>query len=214
MKLYADSADREAVLGLLRDNLVHGVTTNPKILHRDGRSQADLPELYQDFVTAGAAEVFLQAVGGDLAELRRSGEFIAGLGDRVVVKVPATTAGFAVAGSLVREGVPVLLTAVYSLAQATVAGSLGAAYIAPYLGRLNDAGEDGLATVKAMDTVLAPTATRVLVASVRTPEVAATLALEGISHLTADVPVLQAMWLHPVSEESAAEFEEISNSGR
>ncbi|WP_291050148.1 transaldolase family protein [Herbiconiux sp.] len=210
MKLYADSADTAQVIPLLEDGLIRGVTTNPSILARDGLSRADLPRLYDEFSAAGAQEIFFQATGGSRAELRDDAEAIAAFGHRMVVKVPATPDGFRVARELVQHEVRVLLTAVYSLAQATFAASLGVDYIAPYFGRLVDSGEDGLAKVSNMTRVLAPTRTRVLVASVRSPNAAATLALNGVSHLTADVPVLLAMMIDPVTEQSAAEFERVA----
>jgi transaldolase len=211
VKLYADSADTDAVLPLLRDGLVRGVTTNPSILARDGHTAASLPRLYDEFSAAGADEIFMQATGGDRETLLAEAQRIAGFGDRIVVKVPATHDGFLVARQLTGQDVRVLLTAVYSLAQATFAASLGVDYIAPYFGRLVDSGEDGLSKVANMTRVLSATRTRVLVASVRSPNAAATLALNGVSHITADVPVLLAMMLDPVTEQSAAEFERIAN---
>ena len=212
MKLYADSADLDAVLPLLADGLVHGVTTNPTILARSGLGQRDLPRLYDALLAAGAGEVFMQATGSTRHELQASAEMIAGLGSDAVVKVPATPDGFRVARHLVRREVPVLLTAVYSLSQATVAASIGADWIAPYFGRLVDSGKDGLAEVTDMDRILQGTTTRVLVASVRSLDAAATLRLNGVSHITADVPVLLAMMVDPVTERSAEEFERISRS--
>lgn len=212
MKLYADSADTAKVIPLLRDGLVRGVTTNPSILARDGLGRADLPRLYDEFSAAGADEVFLQATGGTRAELLSDASTIAGLGHRIVVKVPATQDGFRVAHELLRRDVRVLLTAVYSLSQATFAAAIGVDYIAPYFGRLVDSGEDGLSKVANMTKVLAPTRTRVLVASVRSPNAAATLALYGVSHITADVPVLLAMMVDPVTEQSASEFERTANA--
>jgi transaldolase len=212
MKLYADSADTAAVLPLLRDGLVRGVTTNPSIIARDGHTSASLPQLYDAFSAAGADEIFMQATGGTREALLEDAQRIASFGHRIVVKVPATYDGFLVAQQLTRQDVRVLLTAVYSLAQATFAASLGVDYIAPYFGRLVDSGEDGLSKVANMTQVLSATRTRVLVASVRSPNAAATLALNGVSHITADVPVLLAMMLDPVTEQSAAEFERIANS--
>ncbi|MCS5735270.1 transaldolase family protein [Herbiconiux daphne] len=213
MKLYADSASVAAVVPLLHDGLVRGVTTNPSILARDGLGAADLPRLYDEFSAAGADEIFLQATGDSRAALFDDASRIAGFGHRVVVKVPATPDGFRVAHDLMAHDVRVLLTAVYSLAQATFAASLGVDYIAPYFGRLVDSGEDGLSKVSNMTTVLASTRTRVLVASVRSPNAAATLALNGVSHITADVPVLLAMMVDPVTEQSALEFERVAAGG-
>jgi transaldolase len=213
MKLYADSASTADVLPLLRDGLVRGVTTNPSIIARSGLTAADLPRLYDEFSAAGADEIFMQATGATREDLLADAMRIAGFGHRIVVKVPATPDGFRVAHDLMEQDVRVLLTAVYSLAQATFAASLGVDYIAPYFGRLVDSGEDGLSKVSNMITVLADTRTRVLVASVRSPNAAATLALNGVSHITADVPVLLAMMVDPVTEQSAAEFERVAAAG-
>lgn len=212
MKLYADSAEVDSVVPLLEDRLVHGVTTNPSIVARDGRSNAELPSLYRTFEQAGAAEIFMQATGRTRAALRDSAFEIADLGPRITVKVPATSDGYRVAADLVGRDCRVLLTAVYSLAQATFAASLGADFVAPYFGRIIDSGEDGLLKVANMNRVLEATKTRVLVASVRSPGAAATLALSGVQHITADVPVLLAMMFDPVTDASAAEFERVANA--
>jgi transaldolase len=211
VKLYADSADLDAVLPLLHRGLLAGVTTNPTILDRDGFSGADRPELHRRFAEAGAREIFLQAVGSDEAAMRADADALAALGSDVVVKVPATAVGFTVGAALVRDGVPVLVTAVYSVAQAAVSASIGAAYIAPYLGRLADVVSDPLELVARMDAVLAGSATRTLVASVRSVDAAERVALAGIRHLTANVPVLLDMMRHDVSDSSAAEFERIAS---
>lgn len=212
MKLYADSADADAVIPLLTDGLVHGVTTNPKIVQRDGLTNDDLGDLYNRLRRAGAGEIFVQATGAEFDELLANAERIAAFGDAIVVKVPATRDGFRVAKTLIVRGQRVLLTAVYSLAQATLAASIGADYVAPYFGRIVDSGEDGLGKVASMNQILAPTKTRVLVASVRSPMAAATLALSGVAHITADVPVILAMMDDPVTEASAREFEAIVNT--
>jgi transaldolase len=145
MRLYADSANLDKVIPLLDAGLVHGVTTNPTIVARDGLTTTDLPRLYEQFERAGAREIFMQATGGTIRELASSAARIDEFGSYAVVKVPATPDGFRIAQSLLSRDVPVLLTAVYSLAQATFAASLGVEYIAPYFGRLVDSGEDGLA---------------------------------------------------------------------
>lgn len=214
MRLYADSADMDAVVPLLEDGLIHGVTTNPTIIARDGLTTADLPRLYAEFERAGAREIFMQATGATRDELTASANAISQLGSHIVVKVPATPDGFRVASSLLTRGVRVLLTAVYSLAQATFAASIGVEYVAPYFGRLVDSGEDGLAKVTHMNRVLEGTKTNVLVASVRSPNAAATLALAGVAYITADVPVLLNMMVDSVTEESAIEFERVANLPR
>ena len=212
MKLYADSADVEVVRSLLIDRLITGVTTNPTILHSHGYGSVDHARLYRTFDEAGAAEIFFQATGDSRDAMRRSADSILELGPSAIVKVPATSLGFRVAAALTREGAPILVTAVYSLAQAVAAASIGARYIAPYFGRLSDAGHDALATLANMNTVVADSQTRVLVASVRTPHAAADLALAGIRHITAHPVVLHAMLEDPASDSATVEFERVSST--
>ena len=206
-RFYADSADVDVVAELLADGLISGVTTNPTILERGTRSVTDIPDLYSRWAEEGAREIFFQAWGATADELMRNAERIAALGDLAVVKVPATRAGFAAASALTGGGVPVLVTAVYSPAQALAAASLGVRYIAPYLGRLNDAGRDGLDEIGRMQALVAGSGTAVLAASLRSPSDLIELALRGITHFTAAPPVLLAALQDDVSDRSAAEFE-------
>ena len=169
MKLYLDTADRGAAESLLATGLFAGVTTNPTILQRASKGVADVGEIYRWAIEAGAREVFFQAWGEDAATLIERGQRLRELGPEVVVKFVATRAG---ATRLCRAGRarhPTLLTAIYDPGQAIVAAAAGATYIAPYLGRLNDAGRDGIAEVIAMHEVLAATGstTKVLLASIR-----------------------------------------------
>jgi transaldolase len=203
-RLYVDSADTSAVERLLADRLIAGVTTNPTILERSGRAVADIPALYDRWVAQGAGEVFFQAWGDDLlAEGRR----IAALGPRAVVKVPATREGFAASAALVADGVPVLLTAVYSAAQALAAATVGVRYIAPYLGRLDDAGRDGTAEIATMQRLVDGSATTVLAASLRSPEAIVGLALVGVECFTAAPDVLDRVFRSVASDAAAADFE-------
>jgi transaldolase len=205
--LYADSADREAVGSLLGDRLIHGVTTNPTILRRAGLGADAEADLYREWTKGGAAEVFFQASGADVAAMEASAQRIAELGGAAVVKVPATAVGFPVAARLSATGVPVLVTAVYSSAQAVTAAAIGARYIAPYLGRLDDAGVDGLALVREMVGLLSGSETHPLVASVRSPERIVELVASGVRHVTAAPAVLRAALQHDASDAAAAVFE-------
>ncbi len=204
LRLYADSADLDAVERLLSDGLVRGVTTNPTILARCGWSASDRPELAARWLDAGAEEVFFQAVGDSVQEMLADADRIRDLG--AVVKVPAVRTGWTVARRLADDGWPTLVTAVYTVAQAACAGSVGAAYIAPYLGRLGDRGVDGHELIAQMAAALAGTPTRPLVASVRTSADVARLVLTGVRHVTAAPQVIGACFLDEDSEGDARVF--------
>lgn len=204
IRLHADSADVAAISPLLHDHLIAGVTTNPTLLARSGRSFDDIEELADRWHGEGASELFFQAVGRTTDELLATGRHIAELG--AVVKVPATREGFAAAATLAAGGVPTLVTAVYSVAQAVVAGAIGATYIAPYLGRMGDQGIDGFALIDQMRLALEQTPCRILVASVRTPQDIERLVCAGITDITAAPAVISACVQHDVSDASSAQF--------
>lgn len=206
-RLYVDSADVDRVTRLLAAGVVHGVTTNPTILERGGRTAAEIPDLYARWESEGAAEIFFQTWGGDTASFLRNAEGIRELGDRVVVKVPATAAGFAAASALVRDGATVLVTAVYSVPQALACASIGVQYIAPYLGRMRDAGVDAEAVIARMQEVCVGSDTNVLAASLRSPDDIVGLRLAGVPYFTAAPDVIEQMLFHGVSDSSAAEFD-------
>jgi transaldolase len=186
--LYLDSADLDELRSCLPHPVLHGVTTNPTLLKRAGVSRAALPGLLNQLLALGAKQVQAQVQSADVAGMLSDARallqpFDAG---RLVVKIPATRAGFQAGAVLTGEGVPVTYTAVYAAEQAHFAAQLGAAYAAPYLGRLDDSGVDGLALIAQMQALIAGSgaATRLLVASVRSREAYLALLRLGVGAIT------------------------------
>jgi transaldolase len=186
--LYLDSADLTALHQCLPHPVVHGVTTNPTLLQRAGVTWEALPTLLETLLRLGARQVQAQVRSSDVdgmladaATLLRP--FDAG---QLVVKIPATRAGLAAGAALTARGVPVTYTAVYALEQAHFAAQLGAAYAAPYLGRLNDSGVDGLALIGRMQALVAASGTpmRLLVASIRSRQAYLDLLALGVGSIT------------------------------
>jgi transaldolase len=208
--LYVDSADRAAVESLLASGMFRGVTTNPLILQRGGLTAADLPMLYDWATSAGAHEVFMQGWGTDALELRRRCDAILSIGERVIVKVAATRIGIPVAAALVRDGARVLLTAVYDERQVLVASAIGAHWIAPYVGRMTDAGLDGIGAVLRMQRVLDHEAgvTRIVAASLRSLDDAFRLVEGGVADLTLGAELADGLLSHPLTDLADAGFEE------
>jgi TalC/MipB family fructose-6-phosphate aldolase len=210
VRLYLDTADREAAESLLATGLFAGVTTNPTILQRASKSTADLRDIYRWAIDAGAREIFFQAWGEDPDTLIVRGQQLRDLGREVVVKFVATRAGSTACAALAARGVPTLLTAIYDPGQALIAVAAGATYIAPYLGRLNDAGRQGIAEVVAMHEVLVATGstTKVLLASIRgVPDMVA-LARHGVDCFTMAPAVAEQFFTDPTTAEAARTFEE------
>ena len=180
--LYLDSADLVELRRCLPHPVVHGVTTNPTLLKRAGVARQGLVALLEQLLKLGARQVQAQVQSPDAGGMLADADGLLRHFDpgQLVVKIPATREGFAAGTALTGRGVPVTYTAVYAAEQAHFAAQLGAAYAAPYLGRLQDSGVDGLALVAQMQALLTQRSapTRLLVASVRSR--AAFLALLGL----------------------------------
>lgn len=209
MGLYIDSAVRHEVEPLLALGVFSGVTTNPTILHRAGLAQDAHREVYEWMVNAGAGEVFFQARGVDRATLHSEGSALARIGDRVVVKLPATPDGIAAAVDIVGEGAPVLLTAVYHPAQAILAREVGARYIAPYVGRMTDQGRDGVRSVATMVDILRGSTCRILAASLRSADDISILAASGVPDFTLSTQVCEEVLADELTVKAAQEFESV-----
>lgn len=186
--LYLDSADLPELRACLPHPVVHGVTTNPTLMRRAGVGWEELPELLRELLALGARQVQAQVRSQDADGMRADAQALLRQVEpgRLVVKIPATRDGFRAGAALSAEGAPVTYTAVYALEQAHFAAQLGAAYAAPYLGRLEDAGVDGLALVARMQRLVerSGASTRLLVASVRTRAAFLSLLELGVGAIT------------------------------
>jgi TalC/MipB family fructose-6-phosphate aldolase len=207
--LYIDSADRDQVERLLATGLFAGVTTNPTILYRSGLTVDDVPAVHRWARAAGAGTVFLQAVGPDEAALESHSRELVDLGPDVVVKLPATRDGLAVSRRLTREGVPVLVTAVYHASQALLADAAGAGWVAPYVGRMGDLGLDGVEQTADLHATLLASGQgcRVLAASLRDTTQVAALAARGVEDFTLSTALCAALLENPDTVAAAAQFE-------
>jgi transaldolase len=204
--LYIDSADRDLIAELWPAGVFAGVTTNPTILDRAGLGQRDVPELYGWLAGIGVQAVYVQVLGRTCDEMLRSAEAIRALG-AVTVKVPATADGFAAARVLVEEGVQVLLTAVYHPVQALMARDCGIQGVAPYVGRMTDAGRDGVGSVIAMQQAIGSAPTRILAASLRSADDLARLAAAGVPDFTLGGPLARAVLDDDLTRAAVDEFE-------
>jgi len=168
--LYLDSAELSELRACLPHPVIHGVTTNPTLLKRAGIGRDAVAGLLQAAIELGARQVQAQVSAPQADAMLEDAERLLRPFDRgqLVVKIPATRDGLRAGAQLSARGVPVTYTAVYAPEQAHFAAQLGAAYAAPYLGRLQDGGVDGLAMIAEMQSLLNGSATRLLVASVRT----------------------------------------------
>jgi transaldolase len=215
MHLYLDSADAADLARVLPSPLVYGVTTNPTLMKRAGLDWRDLPEFLRRVGQLGARAVHVQVRHPDAPGMLRDAREYAALdaGVAVVVKLPATRAGFLVASNLAAAGVAVTMTAVYEAEQVLWSALVGARYAAPYLGRLDDAGRDGLAVVAAMQDVVAsygagddPQTLRLLIASVRSRQAFRALLALGVGAVTVPVRLFEDLTEHEATLDAERAF--------
>lgn len=216
LRLYIDSADVEVYDTWLSTGLFYGVTCNPTLVRKAGLAcdVVVLKELARDALSLGAQEVHLQAWGADVEMLAWVGRQLAKIDRRVLVKLPATLEGTTVARSLIRDDIPVTLTAVYAVHQVMIAAALGASYVAPYLGRIIDSGRDGRADVAQMQQILnaVRSQTRILTASIRELEDIPVLAAQGVDTFTFSDAIARAFFEVPATVDATAAFEQAAQS--
>lgn len=211
-RLFLDTADVAEWDKLLPLGIFHGVTTNPILLQRAGQPCV-IPNIHAMASKAlqYTEEFMCQAWGRNVEDLVQCGlDLAAPSKKRIVIKVPVTAEGVQSARILIEEGVRVCLTACYDHKQALIATSVGAEYIAPYLGRMSEAGKDGQAEcLKMQEIVLGMKGdTRILVASIRDAQTMVDLAAQGMETFTFSPEVARELFLEPLTIKAAKDFEE------
>ncbi len=214
MRIYIDSAVMGDIEAALETGFVYGVTTNPTLLQRAGVRRADVPALAERVFDLGAQEMHVQVYAEDTPHMVSEGRELFSIAPGMIaVKIPATAEGFKAAAELAREGVPVTLTAVYTVAQAVLAQSVEARYIAVYLGRMRDAGMDAVELVGRMQQTLNAYKAQVdiLAASIRAPADVEQLGERGVAMVTLPLTVLKQL---TDSEQTAAAASTFAEAAR
>ncbi|GBQ82828.1 transaldolase [Asaia krungthepensis NRIC 0535] len=211
VRLFLDTADREALQRWLSTGLFHGVTTNPTILDRSGLRSTigDIAPLISEILDYDVPEVQAQCWGTETEALVESGLALAALDPRLVVKVPITEKGIRAVSVLHKHGVRTTLTAVYAAHQALTAAAAGADYVAPYFGRIGDSGQDAPGILRTMQQILVASgrSTRLLVASLRRADDLALLASMGCDTFTFSPAVAEQLFSESLTIDAAAVFE-------
>lgn len=205
MKFFIDTADVAEISALNELGLVDGVTTNPSLIAKSGRDMSEAIKEICDIVDGPvSAEVTATDVNGMLAEAAK----LRVIADNVTIKVPLTEAGIQACKALSDDGASVNVTLCFSSAQAILAAKAGAAFISPFVGRLDDIGQDGMGLIEEIceiyDNYDFPT--EVLVASVRHPMHVVDAARMGADVVTVPPGVLKQMFKHPLTDKGLQAF--------
>ena len=206
MKFFVDTADVAALAALAATGMVDGVTTNPSLVAQSGRDfKALLGEMCALVAGPVSAEVTAPKTDAMLAE---ADELLA-IAKNICIKVPLTWDGLAATRALADRGHKVNVTLCFSANQALLAAKAGAAFISPFVGRLDDIGGDGMALIddiRAIYDNYPQFETEILVASVRSPDHIRQAALIGADVATLPPEVLRALIKHPLTDKGLEAF--------
>ena len=206
MKFFVDTADTAEIGALAASGLLDGVTTNPSLIAKSGRRIldviAEICRLVPGPVSAEVAATEYDAMMKEAAVLRE-------IAPNVAVKVPLTPDGLRTCKALSAQGTMVNVTLCFSANQALLAAKAGATFVSPFVGRLDDIGQDGMELIADIMTIFnnyPDLKTEVLVASVRHPVHVLTAAKLGAHVATLPPAVLRQLFHHPLTEKGLAAF--------
>ena len=205
MKFFIDTADTEEIKAANLRGWVDGVTTNPTLIAKSGKPFFDvIKEICKEVKGPVSAEVIsLEAEG-----MFKEGKELARLADNVVVKIPMTENGLVAVRKLTAEGIKTNVTLVFSAVQALLIAKAGATMVSPFVGRLDDIGQDGMELISDIVQIYEnyEFSTEVLVASIRHPVHLLHAAKMGAHIATIPYKVMQQLCLHPLTDKGIKSF--------
>jgi transaldolase len=205
MKLFLDTANLEAIKKYASWGLVDGVTTNPSLIAKEGVPlEKRIKEICKVVKGAVSTEVLSTDVDGMLKEARVFKKWA----KNIYVKLPMTPEGLQATQILSKEGVRINMTLVFSAAQALLAAKAGAAFVSPFIGRIDDAGQDGMTVVEEIFEIYQNYhyKTEILVASIRSPRQVAVAAMIGADICTVPPDIYDKLVKHPLTDSGIKKF--------
>jgi transaldolase len=205
MQIFLDTADVKEIRELASLGVVDGVTTNPSLVAKEGRAFRDIVD---EIVQLVDGPVNLEVVSTDLQGMLAEGRSLAKIHANVVVKIPLIAEGLKAVRQLAREGIKTNVTLCFSASQALLAAKAGAAYISPFVGRLDDISHLGMDLVREIVSIYEnyDFGTKVLAASLRGPVHVVEAAMAGAHVATMPPAVLRQMVKHPLTDAGLERF--------
>jgi transaldolase len=199
MKLFIDTGNLKEVETLARFGILDGATTNPSLLAKES---GDYRQILKDICRLLQGPVSAEVVATDAVGMIREGRDLASIDEHIVIKVPFTKDGVLACKTLASEGHRVNVTLIFSPTQAWLAAKVGAAYVSPFVGRLDDIGTTGMNLIREIVEIFenAEFATEVLVASVRNPIHIVESARMGADVVTVPAAVIEQCFKHPLTD--------------
>ncbi|HAA4063170.1 TPA_asm: fructose-6-phosphate aldolase [Listeria monocytogenes] len=205
MRFFIDTANVEEIKKANRMGFIAGVTTNPSLVAKEGR---DFNEVIQEITSIVDGPISGEVVSLEADEMIAEGRVIAKIHPNMVVKIPMTGEGLAAVKVLTEEGIKTNVTLVFSATQALLAARAGATYVSPFLGRLDDIGDDGLVLIRDIADIfeIHGIPTEIISASVRHPIHVIKCAKAGADIATVPFKVFEQMLKHPLTDSGIDKF--------
>jgi transaldolase len=205
MKFFADTAEIGEIRELAETGLLDGVTTNPSLIHKSGRN---FLEVVKEIAGVVKGPVSAEVVALDYDGMMREADVIRKIAKNIAIKVPLTPAGLKACKALSDDGQMVNVTLCFSAAQALLAAKAGATFISPFVGRLDDIGQNGMDLISDIRQIYDQYdfSTEILVASVRHPMHIVEAAKIGADVVTAPPKIIWQLFKHPLTDNGIASF--------
>ena len=208
MEFFLDTADVDSIRELSETGLIDGVTTNPSLVAKSGKDFFTILKDISKIVSGPiSAEVTALESNGMIAE----GEKLAKIAKNIVIKLPLTQEGLKACTKLTKKKIKTNVTLCFSPSQALIAAKSGATYISPFVGRLDDIGENGMELIQKIKDIYSnypKLNTKILVASVRNMEHVAQAAIIGADVVTLPPKILEELYEHPLTKKGLDAFME------
>jgi transaldolase len=207
MKFFLDTANLADIRWASQASLIDGITTNPTLLAKFA-GDVDPNDVLKEICSLVDGPVSAEVVSVDAEGMYREGKELAKIAENIVVKIPMIEEGLPVVRRLVTDGIRVNMTLCFSSVQCLIAAKAGATYVSPFLGRLDDVGEDGMAVIREARVMFDnyEIETEILAASIRHPRHVAEAAMIGADIATMPTEVLKKLLLHPLTDRGLDQF--------
>ena len=207
MKIFLDTAETDVVRKHYKTGLIDGLTTNPTLIRKSGRKHEDV---YQEFKEIGVTDLSMEVIGNAENMISEGKRLHRKFGKMATIKVPCTVDGLIACKELAKENIKVNVTLIFSPSQAILAAKAGAAYISPFVGRVEDNSFDGVALIKEIAAIYRKqyiTKTQVLAASLRDVHSVSRCYADGADIVTMPPAVFEKMYKHILTDKGLEQFD-------
>ena len=206
MKIFLDTAETDVVRKHFKTGIIDGLTTNPTLIRKSGRKHEDV---YQEFKDIGLTDISMEVIGNAENMISEGKRLHKKFGKVATIKVPCTYEGLLACRELANNNIKVNVTLIFSVAQALLASKAGAAYVSPFVGRVDDNSFGGLCLVKDIADVYSKhiLTTQVLAASLRNVRDAAKAFQYGANIVTMPPKVFEGMYNHILTDAGLKQFD-------